>query len=212
MKQSIKIALLGSTGKAGKYILGQLLDKNYPVNALIRAPESYACSHPLLTVVKGDIRDPLVAGTLLAGCDVVISAIGQIKDEPLVSSLAASHILKAMTELSVRRYIFLAGITIDVPGDNKSPRILEATNWMKDNFPLVVADKQRAFEMVNESSTDWTMIRLPFIEQTETRFGYVVDLTDCSGDRIGTTDLADFILEQLDAIQYLGKAPFISSL
>jgi putative NADH-flavin reductase len=212
MKHSIKIAMLGSRGKAGKYILGQLLDEGYPVTALIRDPESYNFSHPLLTIVKGDIRDPQTAPILLAGCDVVISAIGQPNSEPLISSLAADHILKAMNELSIRRYIFLAGITIDVPGDNKSLRILEATKWMKDTFPLVVADKQKAYDMVNESGLDWTMIRLPFIEQTETRFGYAVNPGDCPGERISTMDLADFVITQISDQRYSGKAPFVSSL
>ncbi len=212
MKHSIKIALPGARGKAGKYILQLLLDKGYAVNALIREPESYKFSHPLLTVVKGDIKDPETVHTLLTGCNAVISVIGQPKDEPLISSLAANNILKAMSEFSIKRYIFLVGIAIDVPGDNKSARNQEATKWMKDTFPVIVADKQKAYEIVYDSSADWTMVRLPWIEDTDNRFGYIVNLEDCLGNRISTMDLADFVVEQINNDQYLGKAPFISSL
>ncbi len=57
MNQPIKVALLGATGKAGKSILQELLQQGYHVKVLIRTLENFSITHPLLEVVKGDIKD-----------------------------------------------------------------------------------------------------------------------------------------------------------
>jgi len=211
MKQAIKVALSGATGKAGKYLLQELLLKKYDVKSLIRSPETYTVSHPLLEIVKGDIKDLETARQLLKGCDVVISAIGQNKDDVLISSLATLNIIQAMEEFNIKRYILLTGSNLEVPGDQKSDKNLAGTAWMKTTFPVVVADKQKAYEILTASNIDWTVVRLPWIEQTDERRGLLVNLQDCPEDLISTTDLADFLIAQITATAYLKKAPFVAS-
>lgn len=212
MNQPIKVALLGATGKAGKYILRELLNQKLAVKALIRQPETFSISNPLLEIVKGDIRDLETARLLLQDCALIISAIGSKKDEPLVQSLATTNILKAMDEFQIRRYILLAGLNVDVPGDQKSEANQMSTNWMRQTFPEAVADRQLAYEILSNSKTDWTFVRLPWIEQTEERRGITVNLQDCKGEKISTSDLADFLIEQISDTNYLRKAPFVASL
>lgn len=211
MKQSIKVALLGATGKAGKYLLQELLANGYHVKSLIRNPKIHTISHPLMEIVEGDIKDLYTARELLKGCDVAISAIGQNKDDVLISSLATLNIIKAMEEFNITRYILLTGSNLEVPGDQKSPKNLEGTAWMKTTFPVFVADKQKAYEILTTSSIDWTVVRLPWIEQTNERRGLIVDLQDCLEDLISTTDLADFLIDQITDTTYVKKAPFAAS-
>lgn len=52
-----KIALIGATGKAGKYILSKLLERNYQVKLLLRNPENFQIQNPLIKIIKGDARD-----------------------------------------------------------------------------------------------------------------------------------------------------------
>lgn len=212
MNTSIKIALLGATGKAGKYLLNQLLEHGYSVKALIRSPKNYFVSHPLLEIVSGDIKDFETAVKLIQNCDVVVSAIGQVKGETLISSLATANIIRVMDRLNIKRYILLSGLNLDVPGDQKSLPNQEGSAWMRKTFPVEVADKQRSYDLLESSDLDWTLVRLPWIEQTEERRGLKVDLYDCPGERISTTDLADFLIKQIDDELYIGKAPFVASL
>lgn len=212
MNTSIKIAFLGATGKAGKYLLNQLLKRDYKVKALIRKPDNYLVSHPLLEIVPGDIKDFETALKLIEDCDLVISTIGQIKGETLISSLATANIIQVMDKLNIKRYIVLSGLNLDVPGDQKSLPNQEASAWMRKTFPVEVADKQRAYDLLNNSDLDWTLVRLPWIEQTEERRGLNVDLHDCLGVGISTTDLADFLIKQIDDPLYIRKAPFVASL
>lgn len=211
MKQAIKVAILGATGKAGKYLLQELLLKKYNVKSLIRSPETYTVSHPLLEIVKGDIKDLDTARQLLKDCNVVISTIGQNKDDVLISSLATLNIIQAMEEFNIKRYIVLTGSNLEVPGDQKSDKNLAGTAWMKTTFPVIVADKQKAYEILTTSHIDWTVVRLPWIEQTDERRGLLVNLQDCPEDLISTTDLADFLITQITATDYLKKAPFVAS-
>lgn len=120
MNTIIKIALCGATGKTGKHLINQLLNQGYHVRALIRKPQNYLFSHPSLEIIEGDLKDPQAAITLLEGCTAVISTIGQIKDETLISSLATDNIISAMKKLQINRYILLTGLNLEIPGDQKS--------------------------------------------------------------------------------------------
>lgn len=212
MDSPIKVALLGATGKAGKYLLNELLNKGYQVRSLIRNPEKYTLTHPAMEIIKGDITDKEAALTLLKGCDVVISVIGQPKDEPLNSSIAATHITSAMKAHHIKRYIFVTGLNMDLPGDQKSVATQQATQWMKQTFPIVVADKEKALKIVADSNVDWTLVRLPWIEETEERRTLTVNLVDNPGEKISTTDLADFLISQITDNSFLRKGPFVASL
>lgn len=212
MKIHTKIALLGATGKAGKYLVNQLLENGYSVKALIRDPKNYALTHPLLEIVEGDIKEFETAVDLLTGCDVVISAIGQIKGETLISSLATANIIMVMDRLNIKRYILLTGSNLDIPGDQKSQRSQEGAAWMRNTFPVEVADKQRTYDILSSTSLDWTLVRLPWIEQTDERRGLSIDLLDSPGERISTTDLADFLIQQITDTRYIRQVPFVASL
>nr|WP_294874048.1 NAD(P)H-binding protein [uncultured Pedobacter sp.] len=212
MTNHIKVALIGATGKAGSYLLSTLLNQGYSVKALIRNPSSYNYMHPNLEIVKGDIKDSETANELIKNCGVVISALGQAKDEPLIASIAAQNIIKAMNKQQITRYIFLTGLNIDVPGDKKSMKTIQASTWMKETFPVFVADKEKAFEIVKASVLDWTMVRLPWIEQTEEIRNLAVNLEDSPGEKISTTDLAHFLIDQIVKTDFIGKAPFVASL
>lgn len=212
MNQHIKVALLGATGKAGNYLLTWLLHESYAVKALIRKPENYSFTHPLLEVVEGDIKDLQTARSLVQGCGTVLSMIGQKPDEVLISSLATANILLAMQEYSIKRYILLSGITPDAPGDKKSEKVQQSSAWMRQTYPEVTADKQKAYEFLVASNINWTMARVPWIEQTEEKRGIITSLKDSSGESISTADLADFFVSQLKDNTYIRKAPFVASL
>lgn len=79
-------------------------------------------------------------------------------------------------------------------------------------FPVIVADKQKAYELLNNSTIDWTLVRIPWIEQTDEKRGLMINLRDCLGEKITTNDLADFLVTQITDRVYIRKAPFVSSL
>ena len=46
-----KIAIIGATGKSGKYLIKQLLIKGFSLKVLIRTPENFQIRNPLIEVI-----------------------------------------------------------------------------------------------------------------------------------------------------------------
>ncbi|WP_240345218.1 NAD(P)-dependent oxidoreductase [Flavobacterium sp. CLA17] len=135
--KNIKIAVLGGGGRTGKYLVNQLLKQGFSVKILLRTPEDFTIQNSQIEIIKGDAVDENTIRLLLAGCQAVISTIGQRPGEPMVASRATSNILKAMKEYSIKRYVLLAGLNIDTPFDKKGEKTTLATNWMKTNYPEI---------------------------------------------------------------------------
>ena len=211
MKSNIKVAIIGGTGKAGKYLIAQLIKQGYSCKLLLRNPETFSIQNSLLEIIKGDVQNQDDIRALIDGCEAVISALGMGKtpNPTSIFSQSTTNIIQAMTEQNVQRYLVLTGLNVDTEFDKKSLKSKFATDWMVTNYPLTTADKQLEYELLKASNLDWTLVRLPIIEQTEERNEVVVSLEDCLGDKISATDLAYFLINQLLDNQYFKKSPFV---
>ncbi|HEY4786017.1 MAG TPA: NAD(P)H-binding protein, partial [Bacteroidales bacterium] len=137
MKKYNKIAVIGGTGKAGKYLVNQLVHQGYRVKALVRNPDKPELGDPLIETIKGDVTNYESVFSLIQECDAVISTLGQPKGEKPVHSVSASHIIKAMNALNIRRYIVITGLTIDTPFDKKSFKTKLLSKMIKLSYPAV---------------------------------------------------------------------------
>jgi nucleoside-diphosphate-sugar epimerase len=128
MKRIHTVAVIGGTGKAGKYLVKQLLLQNFHIKLLHRKPETLTLDNPLIEIIKGDARDYNAIHALLLNCDAVLSCLSQPVGEPSIFSDATRNILKAMEAHYIRRYITTAGLNVDTPADQKSPKLNLAPN------------------------------------------------------------------------------------
>ncbi|MEV4436186.1 NAD(P)H-binding protein [Streptomyces sp. NPDC049585] len=71
-----KIALFGANGTIGSRILREALDRGHQVTAVVRDPAKLTVQHPALTVITGDVLDPVSVAAAARGQDVVVSAVG----------------------------------------------------------------------------------------------------------------------------------------
>ena len=214
MNNKFKIAVIGGTGKSGKYLVKQLIEQGFQFKILLRNPDNFQINNPLVEVVKGDVTNPIAVSTLINGCQAVISTLGLgiPASEPTIFSQATTNIMQAMKEHKVHRYIVTTGLNVDTPLDNKGPKTLFGTDWMRKNFPISTADKQTEFNILSNSEVDWTLVRLPLIEQTDESGEIIVSLEDCPDDKISATDLANFLIKQLYTDTFVRKSPFIASI
>jgi putative NADH-flavin reductase len=210
MKPIHKVAVIGGTGKSGKYLVKQLLKQNFAIKLLHRKPETLNIDNPLIEIVKGDARDYIAIHLLLAGCDAVLSCLSQPVGEPTIFSDATHNILKAMVAHNISRYITTAGLNVDTPFDQKSGQTQFGTKWMYENFPATTADRQVEYQLLADSHADWTMVRLPLITQTDDIGQITVSLVDCPGNNISATNLALFMIGQLNSAEFVKQAPFIA--
>jgi len=211
MQNEYKIAVIGGTGKSGRFLVKHLLNKGISIRMLIRSSSSSQEPNPLIEFVSGDARDPETVLRLVEGSDAVISTLGQPKDQPPIFSDATGNIIRAMDILKIRRYILITGLNVDTPFDKKSESTASATKWMKVNYPKTTADKQREWEMLTSSDLDWTLVRLPLIDLTEQESEIKISLEDCPGEKISASSLARFLVSQLEDISYLKQSPFIAN-
>jgi len=211
MKQHIKIAVIGGTGKSGKYLVRELLQQGFQCKLLLRKPENLTIKSSFIEVVKGDARDYGPIRLLIDGCDAVISTLGQPKGETTIFSQATQNVIRAMGECNVKRYLLITGLNVDTPFDKKGPKTKFGTDWMKTNYPETTSDKQVEYEVLVNSDVDWTIVRLPLIEQTNEQRNIQISLEDCPGDKISATDLAHFLIRQLTEDLYFRQAPFLAN-
>lgn len=214
MKPQIKIAVIGGTGKAGKYLVTQLINQGYHFKVLVRDPERFTATSPLAEVITGNVSDYNTVRLLLQNCNVVISTLGMgiPASEPTIFSTSTKNILRATSEAGIRRYIVVTGLNVDTPKDEKSPEAKAATQWMYANYPLSTTDKQREYDLLAESNSDWTMVRLPMIEQTGGQRKIAINLTNCPGNTVSAASLANFLISQVTDESYIRQAPFIANI
>lgn len=211
MEPKIKIAVIGGTGKSGKYLVKELLRQGFHIKILLRNPEYFKIESSLIEIVKGDARAYEAIHSLVDGCHSVISTLGQPSGETPIFSQATKSVIQSINECNIKRYILTTGLNVDTPFDNKSQKTKFATDWMKANYQETTFDKQVEYNILSDSDVNWTLIRLPLIEQTDERGKMIVSLEDCAGDSISATDLAYFLIGQLFDATYIRKAPFIAN-
>jgi putative NADH-flavin reductase len=206
------IAVIGGTGKSGKYVVKDLLRNGYRVKLLVRNPANAVIKTTRLELLEGNVSDYETIRLFTKGCDAIISTlgIGQPHSEPTIFSTSTRHILKAMDENETSRYIVTTGVNVDTPLDKKGSYAKTATDWMKANFPKSTADRQTEYDLLAGTKLDWTLVRLPMIEFKDEVKEVLLSLEDCPGEKINSSSLAKFLIEQLFDQRYLRQAPFLA--
>ena len=212
MQNNQKIAVIGGTGKSGKYLVRQLLNRGQALKLLVRDAKRSPFHHPLIELAEGDARHYAAVDALIRGCEAVISTLGQPKGESPIFSAATANTLRAMKEYGVKRYILTTGLNVDTPWDKKGIRTSAATEWMKVNYAATTTNKQLEYSLLTESDIEWTLVRLPLIELTDNESKMAVSLEDCPGEKISSMDLANFLIAQLAEITYWRKSPFLANI
>ena len=211
--QNLNVAVIGGTGKSGKYLINLLLKHNIPIKALVRDPGKLQVVSPLMEVITGDVRSITDVRKLASNCQAVISTLGLgiPPSETSIFSQSTSNVLRVMREYDIKRYILTTGLNVDARGDKKETQSQMATEWMRKHYPETTTDKQKEYELLCESDAHWTLVRLPLIELTDLTFGISLSLVDCPGDRISASDLARFLIGQLHDKTYIRRSPFAAN-
>jgi len=211
MAKAFKIAVIGGTGKAGTFVVKELIKQGYSFKVLTRSSEKVIDKNPLMEVVTGNVRNYDTVLRLVSGCQAVISTLGPSKGEPETCSTAVWHLSRIMPKLNVKRYIEVAGLGIDTQDDNKGFKTRMIVKVIKWFFPAVVKDRQKVYDILKAGKLKWTIVRCPMIQLTEERRNLKISLSDSPGNKISASDLATFLVNQLHDEKYIAKCPFVAS-
>ncbi|MFB8422898.1 NAD(P)-dependent oxidoreductase [Priestia megaterium] len=205
------IAIIGGTGRAGKFLAKSAVKKGYSVRMLVRTPKKSLLDDPNITLIEGDARDQDVILSLLSGCHAVINTFVQPnKAVPLYSEITAL-VIQTMKELEIRRYVGVTGGSLDIEGDKKSILNKVGASVFRILYAEMMEDKRKELQLLRKSKLDWTLIRLPFVKENKKSQAIKEDEFDMPGFKISSRDIARFMIEQIHNPSYIGKTPFIAN-
>lgn len=209
------VALLGATGMVGGYLLQEALARGYTVRALARTPAKLSEFAGQITVVQGDARDPATIATLLRGSDVVISALGPVRADGdasrFINMTATRNVLQAMQSQEISRYTVVSGAAVVMPGDDRNLLGWWIRTLAQIGLAAELEDKQAEYALLATSAAEWMLVRCPLIDAEAFVRQPLVSTQTPPAFRVRAGEVARFIMDQVDAAQYLRAGPFLGS-
>jgi putative NADH-flavin reductase len=206
---STNVVVLGAAGRTGRLIVAEALRSGHRVTAAVRNPASIPTTQDL-RVERADVRDTDSLRAVIHGHDAVVSAIGPAgrKADNLYSDGARTTVA-AMQACGVNR--LLAITSVGVRHDDP-----HHAWWYRGLIrPIgadLYADMARMEQIVRGSDLDWTFVRPTYLQDRESTGAYRVtnNSTPKGGWRIARTDVAHFIVEELEAHRWSRRAPSLA--
>lgn len=207
----MKLVIFGATGTMGRHVVFKALEQGYEVSAFARNPAKFEVDHPNLTLIAGDVFDPIAVESAIKGSDVVLISLGSIKLKDRVRSVGTRNIVQAMEKHGVKRLICQSTL-----GTGDSWQNLNFF-WKYLMFSLVLRhvfkDHVIQESIVKKSSLDWTIVRpAAFTDEPETEF-YQSGFSAAERQltlKIPRANVASFMLQQVDDDQYMYQTPGLS--
>jgi len=204
-RQSMRLFILGATGRTGRELVDQALTRRHQVTAFVRTPEKLDVSREGLTVIKGDLLNANAVGAALEGHDAVLSAIGpQARGRTTITRDSAQATVAAMRVRNVRRLVILgAAMLFDDAGF--VARILRKTLLRE-----VAKDLCGMEIVVTASSLDWTIICPPRLTNGPLTKQYAVaddhlPLGAGLAAKISRSDVAHFVLDEVEQLAHVRR-------
>ena len=159
----MKLALLGATGFVGTALLHEALSRGHHVTAIVRDPAKLPAASGHLTVVAGDVNQPVPLAQRLAGHDLVLSAYNpgwgrpDLYAEFLAGSRAIEH---ATAQAGVPRLLVIGGAgSLFLDGH----QLVDGPQFPAEYRAGATAARDYLSELRQNTELDWTFFS-PAIE------------------------------------------------
>ena len=210
------IVIFGANGPTGRLLVGQALAAGHTVTAVTRDPARFPLEGARLRVAAADVHDADAVASVVAGSEVVLSALGvPYGRQPItVYSDGASNILAAMRMHGVRRFACVSSSALDPAAGPHGGFFFE-----KVLQPLIVnvfgrelyADMRRMEAIVSASDVEWTIVRPSglFDAAEVSQYDYAERYTP--GAFTSRADLANVLLRQATEDDFARRIVAVSS-
>jgi uncharacterized protein YbjT (DUF2867 family) len=215
----MRILILGATGRTGKHLLEQALQRGYHVHVLVRIKNKLPLDHGHLTVFEGSPSDPGALDNAMNGCEAVLSAlnISRYNDFPWTKLRTPvdflSSVMKSIIELmathGIKRIIFTSAWGVaetrkDIPG------------WFRwfiehSNIRYPYDDHARQEDLLKQTSLHWTAVRAVGLTNSDNNKEVMVSLNNNPEPKllISRSHVATFMLDALEKNLYMGEMPVV---
>jgi putative NADH-flavin reductase len=208
----MKVALFGATGRTGRVLLNELMEKHIPVHALVRNPGRLQIKSPLLQVFEGDVRQFDRVFETIKDTDAVISVIGYVRrSEAGFQSVALQNMIRSMEHLGVKRIIVLTGSGVPSSNDEFSWGNKLITLLIKTVSPARYNDGVNQLKLLEPTELDWTVVRAPLLTNGSLTGQYRVGYHRIGMfSHIARADVAHFMVRILMENKFIREMPLIS--
>ena len=204
----MRVVVFGASGRTGRLVVGEALERGHQVLAFVRSPSKLGLSHPQLTLAQGDATSAADVDSAVHGSEAVVSVLGLAADSPPnVCSVGVANIVGSMTERGVKRLICLSDYG---NGETRARGLYSRFLWLVIRAHL--EDKEKMEATVRSSGLDWTIVRATILSDGAKTGKYRVGPEIKIGlvPRISRRDVAHFIVEQIADASFVGASPSIS--
>jgi nucleoside-diphosphate-sugar epimerase len=211
---SRRLALFGSTGQVGRHVVEQALAAGDSLTVLVRDPARLGDAAAKVEVVVGDALDGDAVDRTIGGATAVISTLGPgslRKEGP--GPEATPKILAAMRHHGVRRYLTVFSASMPLPSDRPRGRgDRMAAKVMGLRAGPMIRGHLKEYALLSASDVAWTAVRPPLLVAGAAtgRWDVGLDVPPVRG-RIPFTDVAAFLLSEVESDTWVGQAPFLRS-
>jgi NADPH:quinone reductase-like Zn-dependent oxidoreductase len=217
LAKPVKVAILGASGAYGKGILARAEEIGVKAIVVTRSPHKFRDVKPTTTVVDAQLDDVEKLTKVFAGCDGVISALGDDrKTRPKTHNLP--HVWKAMKAAGVTKYIGIGSGPMMMPGETPG-------GFQRTIHPLLRVLKLFGVDMLEQNEWErdsllmgkngadgltWVITRP--VRPTHTPFAGAYVHRDKRGPlSCSIYDQGDFCLYCVASSEWDGLAPHVSS-
>ncbi len=206
----MNIAVIAAQGRSGQAFVKHALEHGHSVRAGIRSKITLP-HHPNLVTLQCDATNEAEVINLILGQDAVVTLIGHVKGSPPdVQTTAMATLLKATADTGLTRLVSLTGTGVRLPGD----RISLINRFL--NFGINLVDPSRVQDGINhikilqESSLDWTAIRVLKLENLSPK-PFRLTAHGPAKTLVSREEVAEAILQVLTEESFMKEAPIVSS-
>lgn len=207
--------VLGATGRTGREVLSQALDRGHRVVGLARRPDAISVAHPRLEVVQGDVLDPGTLPAALRGVDAVVSAlgVGRSRQPVRVYSEGIRNVLSPMQSAGVERIVVVSAEPAGPWAGQPRLRRMLVFPLLQRLFGTSYDDMRRMETVLRDSSANWTVLRPPRLVAKPPKRSYRLNASGPlrRASSLTYADLAAALLDALDQPALTRKAVAVAN-
>lgn len=203
MSKNKIITVFGANGNVGSHFVKQALAAGFKLRAFVRSPHKFKhADNPNIEVVQGDATNYEDVERVLAGSDVVVSCLGNVK-KVLIMYTAHDNILKAAAkQAKPPRCLLISSIGCG------------GTSWLVKTMLILIGGKtgfddyEKADKRVREEKTVPFLLVRPYALTDKEGKGTYMATKSQKGTflkPISRSDVAKFMVDSLSDVQWDGS-------
>jgi putative NADH-flavin reductase len=216
----MKILILGATGRTGKHLLGQALQRDHTVHVLARDKNKIILNDSRITVFEGSPLDKVALENAMKGSEAILNTLNvsrtsdwpwaKLRSPKNLLSATMKNIIELAPKNNIQRIIVMSALGVaetkkDIPGWFR---------WFIDhsNVRYPYLDHERQEELLKQTSLQYTSVRAAGLTNSKRKKEIIVSINNNPKPHlvISRYNVASFMLDVLEKNLYVGEMVAVS--